>query len=111
MDSPASNNEETEDMRQGAQRWDNRQHRQKEPEGETHGRRAGCADDSREGFRPRRPEGDPGRVGSLEVRKQLRLKEAMAAVAGWKTRKERAKTCTGDQWGCMTFSQDTSQPV
>lgn len=52
----------------------------KEPEGETHGRRAGCADDSREGFKATAPEGGPRQSqGSLEVRKQLRLKEAMAA--------------------------------
>ena len=52
----------------------------KEPEGETHGMRAGCAEDSWEGFKAMVPEAGPRQSqGSLEVRKQLRFKEALAA--------------------------------
>ena len=80
VDSPASNNEETEDMRQRCSAVGQQAAQNKEPEGETHGRRAGCADDSREGFTATAPEGGPRQSqGSLEVRKQLRRKEATAA--------------------------------
>ena len=52
----------------------------KEPEGETHGIHAGCADDSWGGFEAAAPEGGPRQSqGSLEVRKQLRFKEPTAA--------------------------------
>lgn len=52
----------------------------KEPEGETHGMHTGCTEDSWEGFKAMAPEGGPRQSqGSLEVRKQLRFKEAMAA--------------------------------
>lgn len=81
MDSPASNSEET-DRRHETKVLSNGTtgSTEQEPQRETHGMYAGCADDSWGGFEATAPEGGPRQSqGSLEVRKQLRFKELTAA--------------------------------